>query len=55
MVTTVAFNDEEEAFYQELFDNKQTSRKFSQFVKDAFYDKIDALRAKANETSEEQP
>jgi hypothetical protein len=43
----VAFNDAHKSLYDELFEKKLISKDFNNFVRDAFYDKIDDIRLKS--------
>lgn len=42
----VAFNEEAYKLYEDLKAKGLTSQPFPEFVKDAFYDKVDDIRAK---------
>lgn len=43
--TTVSFNDEEQSLFNEIKEAGLTVRNFGQFVKEAFRDKLEQVRA----------
>lgn len=44
MASTVSFNDEQNGLYEELRNSGAISQPFSDFVKSAFYDKVDLIK-----------
>jgi hypothetical protein len=51
---TVTFNDEERKEYAELVAGDLTAQPFSQFVKAAYHDKINAVKANRVNVSQEK-
>ncbi len=43
--TTVSFNPEQKKLWEELFNRGATSQSFPEFVRDGYYDKVDAVKA----------
>jgi hypothetical protein len=51
MTTSVWFNDEQIELFEQLVKAGAISQSFANFVKDAFHDKIDGIRAKRGATN----